>query len=247
MRTVIVTGGTKGIGLAIVRALAADGYRAIAIARRRSSELAEAEEAAAPGAIHFHACDLAKTEALAAHVKALREAFGAPYGLVNNAGIGTSGVLATMADRDIEHLVQVNVTAQLILTKYVVRAMMAGGSHRIVNIGSIVASTGYTGLAPYAATKSALGGFTRALARELGPLGITVNMVAPGFVDTDMTAELNPAQLAQIARRSALGRLASTVDVAAAVLFFLSDAAHSITGTTLTVDGGNTAYRISGK
>jgi 3-oxoacyl-[acyl-carrier protein] reductase len=241
MRTVIVTGGTRGIGLAIVRALAADGYRAIAIARRKSPDLAEAEAAAPAGAIHFHACDLAETEALAGHVRALRTAFGVPYGLVNNAGIGTSGVLATMADQDIQRLVHLNVTAPLLLTKYVVRAMMAGGGARIVNIGSIVASTGYTGLAPYAATKAATGGWTRALARELGPLGITVNTVAPGFVDTEMTAELTASHRAQIARRSALGRLATPENVAAAVLFFLSDAANNITGTTLTVDAGNTA------
>jgi 3-oxoacyl-[acyl-carrier protein] reductase len=240
MRTVIVTGGTRGIGLAIVRALAANGYRAIAIARRGSADLDEAA-AAAPGAIHFHACDLAETDALAGHVQALKAAFGVPYGLVNNAGIGTSGVLATMPDKDIHRLVQLNVTAPLLLTKYVVRAMMAGGGNRIVNIGSIVASTGYSGLAPYAATKAASGGFTRALARELGPLGITVNTVAPGFVDTEMTAELTDSHRAQIARRSALGRLASPADVAAAVLFFLGDAACNITGTTLTVDAGNTA------
>lgn len=241
MRTVIVTGGSRGIGLAIVQALASAGYRAVALARRESPELAAAMAAAASGAVRFHACDLADAAALGGHVRTVQAAFGAPYALVNNAGLGTSGVLATMPDIRIEELVRLNVLSPMLLTKYVVRAMMTGGGSRIVNIGSIVAETGYTGLSVYSATKAALGGFTRALARELGPLGITVNAVAPGFVDTAMTQELNAGQRAQIARRSALGRLADPADVAAAVVFLLSDAARNVTGTVLTVDAGNTA------
>jgi 3-oxoacyl-[acyl-carrier protein] reductase len=243
MRNVIVTGGSRGIGLGIARRLAGDGDRVIALARRETAELAEAARAAerAGGAILFHACDLGDIAALPAVVKALRAEVGPIHALVNNAGIGTSGVLATMADGKIEELVRLNVLAPIILTKYVVRAMMAGGGSRVVNIGSIVASTGYSGLAAYSASKAAMEGFTRSLARELGPLGITVNTVAPGFVDTEMTSELNPGQRAQIARRSALGRMAEVADIAAAVAFLLSEAARNITGTVLTVDAGNTA------
>ncbi len=138
-------------------------------------------------------------------------------------------------------MVRLNVLSPIILTKQVVRAMMASGGSRIVNIGSIVGSTGYSGLAAYSATKAAMTGFTHSLARELGPLGITVNAVAPGFVATDMTEELNAGQRAQIARRSALRRMPEPEDVAAAVLFLLSDAARNITGTVTTVDAGNTA------
>jgi 3-oxoacyl-[acyl-carrier protein] reductase len=243
MRNIIVTGGSRGIGLGIARKLAGGGDRAIVLARRGTAELAEAarEAEAAGGAISFVAADLSDIAGLAGVVKALRGEFGAIYGLVNNAGLGTSGVLATMPDGKIEELVRLNVLSPIVLTKYVVRAMMAGGGARIVNIGSIVATTGYNGLAAYSASKAATAGFTRSLARELGPLGITVNAVAPGFVDTEMTQELNPGQRAQIARRSALHRMPEIADVAEAVAFLLSEAARNITGTVLTVDAGNTA------
>jgi 3-oxoacyl-[acyl-carrier protein] reductase len=243
MRNVIVTGGSRGIGLGIARKLAAGGDCVIALARRETAELAEAarEAEAAGGKIRFVAADLSDIPALAGLVKALRGEFGALYGLVNNAGLGTSGVLATMPDGKIEELVRLNVLSPIVLTKYVVRAMMAGGGARIVNIGSIVAGTGYNGLAAYSASKAATVGFTRSLARELGPLGITVNAVAPGFVDTEMTQELNPGQRAQIARRSALHRMPEVADIAEAVAFLLSEAAKNITGTVLTVDAGNTA------
>ena len=209
MRNIIVTGGSRGIGLGIVRNLAGAGDWVIALARRETPELAAAarEAEAAGGAILFRPCDLGEIEELPGLVKALRGEFGAMYGLVNNAGLGTSGVLATMPDAEIEELVRLNVLSPIVLTKYVVRAMMTGGGSRIVNIGSIVAATGYSGLSAYSATKAAMAGFTRSLARELGPLGITVNAVAPGFVDTEMTAELNPGQRERIARRSALQRM----------------------------------------
>jgi 3-oxoacyl-[acyl-carrier protein] reductase len=243
MRNVIVTGGSRGIGLGIARKLAGGGDRAIVLARRETSDLAAAarEAEAAGGAIFFRPCDLAEIAGLAGVVKALRAEFGPLYGLVNNAGLGTGGVLATMPDGAIEKLVRLNVLSPIVLTKYVVRAMMTGGGARIVNIGSIVGATGYNGLSAYSATKAALAGFTRSLARELGPLGITVNAVAPGFVDTEMTAELNPGQRERIARRSALQRMPEVADVAEAVAFLLSEAAKNITGTVLTVDAGNTA------
>ena len=120
-------------------------------------------------------------------MKELRDDFGAIYGLVNNAGIGTEGLLATMRNSEIEALIRLNVLSPIVLTKYVVRHMMADGAGRIVNISSIIASTGYNGLSVYAATKAAASGFTRSLAREVGKLGITVNAIAPGFVDTELT------------------------------------------------------------
>jgi 3-oxoacyl-[acyl-carrier protein] reductase len=245
VRNVVVTGGTRGLGIAIARKLAADGYRAIAVARQQNDHFAacvQQAEATAPGSLRFAAFDLNDIAFIPKFVASLSEEFGPLHGLVNNAGLGTSGILATLADPQIERLLRLNVTSPITLTKYAVRAMMVGGAGgRIVNISSVVASTGYSGLSVYAASKAALAGFTRSLAREIGPLGITVNCVAPGFVDTDMTGGMKPAQRAQIIRRSALRRLPDAKDVAAAVAFLVSDAAGNVTGTTVTVDAGNTA------
>jgi 3-oxoacyl-[acyl-carrier protein] reductase len=160
---------------------------------------------------------------------------------VNNAGIGTNGTLALMHNSRIEELIRINLLSPIILTKYVVRRMMAEGGGRIVNIASITGATGSAGLSVYGATKSALIGFTRSLAREVGPLGINVNAVAPGFVETELTGSLDEPQRQQIARRSALGRLTRADDVAGAVEFLLGSLADGITGTVLTVDAGATA------
>lgn len=246
MPNVIVTGGSRGLGLGIAKTLCAAGHDVIAIARRESEALTEAMNATSPGSgsLHFVAFDLGCLSDLPRLVKHIGATYGPIFGLVNNAGIGTSGVLATMRDADIETLVRINTLSTLLLTKYVVRAMMAdkervGG--RIVNISSIVSATGFSGLSVYSATKSALIGFTRSLAREVGTLGVTVNAVAPGFIDTEMTNALDEQQRDKIARRSALRRMAGVEDVAHAVEFLLSDRAKNITGTTITVDAGNTA------
>jgi 3-oxoacyl-[acyl-carrier protein] reductase len=240
MRSVIVTGGSRGLGLAIAQTLARAGFRVIAVARSEGPLLAKAR-AALPQALHFQAGDLGDIASLAPLARSLRKAYGPIYGLVNNAGIGTAGVLATLPDAKIEELVRLNVVSPVTLTKYLVRPMMTERAGRIVNISSVVASNGASGLSVYGATKAALLGFTRSLAREVGQLGITVNAVAPGFVATDMTLELDAAQRAKIIQRSALKRLADTADVAHAVEFLVSDRAANITGTVITVDAGSTA------
>jgi 3-oxoacyl-[acyl-carrier protein] reductase len=241
MRNVIVTGGSRGLGLGIAQKLAASGFSVIAVARSETDALRDAAAQAKTGALHFHPFDLADIAAIPAFVKALRAEHGTLYGLVNNAGLGTAGILSSMPDAAIERLVRLNTLSPLTLTKYVVRSMMTGLGGRIVNISSVVASTGYSGLSVYSATKSSLLGFTRALAREIGPLGITVNAVAPGFIDTEMTHDLTPAQRAQIANRSPLKRMPEIADVASAVDYLFSENARNITGTVVTVDAGNTA------
>jgi 3-oxoacyl-[acyl-carrier protein] reductase len=243
VHNVLVTGATKGIGLAIAQRLAANGYRVVAVARQRNDGFDDAQRqanAAAPGCLEFRAFDLTALDAIPAFIAALTSEFGPWHGLVNNAGIGTAGILATLADRQIEQLLRLNVASPIAMTKYMVRAMMTGRSGRIVNISSIVASTGYSGLSVYSATKAALAGFTVSLARELGPLGMTVNCVAPGFIETDMTGGMDAQHMEKIARRAALRRLAEADDVAGAVQYLLSDQARNITGITLTVDAGGT-------
>jgi 3-oxoacyl-[acyl-carrier protein] reductase len=244
MRNVIVTGGSRGLGLGIARKLTETGYRAIAVARKQNSELAAAmqeAEIAKPGSFHFVPFDLSEIEGIPDLVKALRKEFGAIYGLVNNAGISFDRTLALMPTSQIEQLVRVNTLSPMVLTKYVVRSMMADGGGRIVNMASITAFTGYSGLSVYGATKASIIGFSRSMAREVGRMGVNVNSVAPGFIETDMTQGLKDEQRGQIARRSALKRLADIGDVANAVEFLLSDKAKNITGTVLTVDAGNTA------
>jgi 3-oxoacyl-[acyl-carrier protein] reductase len=244
MHNVLVTGGSRGIGLAIARRLAGAGYNVIAVARRESDALREAIGAATKegnGGLHFRSLDLSEIDAIPAFVKALRDEFGAIYGLVNNAGIGTEGLLATMHNSEIEALIRLNVLSPVILTKYIVRHMMADGAGRIINMSSIIASTGYNGLSVYGATKAAATGFTRSLAREVGKLGITVNAIAPGFIDTELTHDLGPEQRQRIAGRSALRRLPDVDDVARMVEYLLGEGGRNITGSVLTVDAGNTA------
>jgi 3-oxoacyl-[acyl-carrier protein] reductase len=244
MRSVIVTGGSRGLGLGIARRLTGEGYRVIALARKETNQLTSAMREADrdnPGSFHFVPFDLAQIEDISTLVRTVRKRFGPIYGLVNNAAVSFEGVLSLMHNSQIEQLVRMNTLSPIVLTKYVVRSMMADGGGRVVNVASIIGFTGYSGLAVYGATKASMLGFTRSLAREVGRMGVNVNSVAPGFVDTEMTQGLKDEQRQQIVRRSALGRLAEIDDVANAVEFLLSDKAKNITGTVLTVDAGNTA------
>jgi 3-oxoacyl-[acyl-carrier protein] reductase len=244
VHNIIVSGGSRGLGLAISRLLAGEGYRVIAVARRLSDELtAESRAAAATGrgGIEFRACDLSDLSQIAPLVRSIRADFGPIYGLVNNAGLGTSGLLSTMRDPEIQRLVQLNTISPILLSKYAVRSMMTQRQGRIINMASIVASTGYSGLSVYSATKASLIGFTHSLAREVGQLGITVNAIAPGFVATEMTHELTASQREKISRRSALHRMPEPIDVANSVRFLLGEGGRNITGTVITIDAGNTA------
>ena len=244
MHNVIVTGGSRGLGLGTALRLVHAGYRVIAIARSSNCKLEEAireVETIRPGAFQFVQFDLTEIKGIQGVVRELRKKFGPIYGLVNNAGISFDGPLAMMPVTQIEQLIQTNTLSPIVLTKYVTRTMMADGGGRIVNIASITAVTGYSGLTAYGATKSAMIGFTHALAREVGSMGINVNAVAPGFVETDMTAGLKGENLQRITRRSALRRLPEVEDIANAIEFLMGPGAKNVTGTVLTVDAGNTA------
>jgi len=241
MRNVLVTGGTRGVGLAVACRMAVDGYRVFALGRTESEALTKAMADVPAGVLNFVPFDLMQVDVIPDLVREMKAEHGPFYGLVNNAALGTEGLLSNMHNSDIEKLIKLNTVSPVVLTKYVVRGMMTAGEGRIVNISSIIASTGYSGLSVYGATKAAMLGFTRSLAREVGRLGINVNAFAPGFMDTEMTRSMATGQRVKIASRAALKRLAEVEDVASIVAYLMSDAARNITGTVMTVDAGNTA------
>ncbi|WP_338589247.1 SDR family oxidoreductase [Shewanella khirikhana] len=240
MKNVIVTGSAKGLGLEISKQLAAAGYKVIGISRTATKEY-ESLQAEYSTKVFFYQFDFANTAHISALVKRVTKEHGRIYGLINNAALGHDGVLATMHESDIAEVLKVNVEAPILLTKYVSRSMLLSKTGRIVNVGSIIGSTGFNGLSVYGATKSALHGFTKSLARELGKAQITVNTLAPGYMETNMTDGLIGDKLEKIKRRSCLDRLAKVSDAASMALFLISENASGITGATFTVDAGSTA------
>jgi 3-oxoacyl-[acyl-carrier protein] reductase len=240
MKIVVVTGATRGLGLAIARQCIVDGYKVVAVGRSMSEELAFFMQEH-PERIFFERYDFSDTAGIHLFATQITKKYGRPWGLVNNAAIGRDGVLATLHERDIADLIKINVEAPILLTKYLLRSMLINRGGRIINVSSIIAVTGFNGLSVYGATKAALAGFTKSLAREVGKAGITVNTLAPGFMETSMTSALQGDKFESIKRRSPLGYLAKVEDAAFAVSYLLSEKSSSVTGTTITVDAGSSA------
>ena len=241
-RVVIVTGGSRGLGAGLVSAFLANGDHVATCARSRTAviEAWEADPAVADR-FSFSPVDLADPHQVDAFVKSVSQRWGAAHVLVNNAGIARDAILAVASDDDIDAVIDLNLKGTLRITRSTVRQMLAAGrGGRIINVSSIVGLSGYRGLAVYSATKASLDGMTRALARELGTRGITVNSVAPGYLRTEMSHGLDASQLQQIVRRTPAGRLGEPRDVARAVLFLSAPEADYITGHTLVIDGGLT-------
>lgn len=237
-RLVLVTGTSSGLGAATARRLLEQGDQVVGISRRP----VDPGDFGDAGSGYTHVCqDLSVLDELPGLVKELVARHGAPYGLVNNAASGGDGLLPTMHNTDIARVLHLDLLAPIVLTKYVVRHMLVAREGRVVNVSSIVARTGYRGLSVYGAAKGGLEGFTRSLARDVGPRGVTVNCVAPGFLDTEMTASLGGDDLDRIRRRSPLSRFARPEEVAGAVSYLLAPEAAGVTGTVLTVDAGSTA------
>lgn len=240
MKNVLITGAARGLGLAIANRLVRDGYKVIGIGRTLTEEYQSLIDQSSDSQVSFQSYDLNELDGIPSLVSSITKNVGPLYGLVNNAAIGLDGVLATMHASDISRVLRVNLEAPILLAKFACRSMLARKEGRVVNVSSIIATTGFNGLSVYGASKAGLSGFTRSLARELGRTNITVNCVAPGFMSTDMTAALEGDKLESIRRRAPLG-LAEPKDAAGAVAYLLSEDARRVTGTTVTVDGGSTA------
>ncbi len=241
-RVVVVTGGSRGLGAGIVRSYLASGDRVATCARSSTPEVeAWVADADTSGRFLFERADLADPDDARRFVDAVVERWGGIDVLVNNAGVARDGILGLFSDDDLDTVVDLNLKGTLYVTRQVSRRMLARRSGSIVNISSIVGLSGYRGLAVYSATKAALDGLTRALARELGSRGITVNSVAPGYLRTEMSHGLDEGQLAQIVRRTPAGRLGDPEDIARVVQFLTAPGNDYLTGQVIVVDGGLTA------
>ncbi|MBX3663768.1 MAG: 3-oxoacyl-ACP reductase FabG [Burkholderiales bacterium] len=238
-RLALVTGASRGIGRGIALALGAAGAKVVGTATTAAGAEGISRELAAagiPGAGYaMDVNDGAQTESA---LEDIRKQWGEIAILVNNAGITRDNLLMRMKDEEWDAIMSTNLTSVYRLSKAVIRGMMKARSGRIINVTSVVGTMGNAGQSNYAAAKAGVEGFSRALAREVGSRNITVNCVAPGFIDTDMTRALGEAQRESLVNQIPLARLGNVEDVAGAVVYLASDAASYVTGTTLHVNGG---------
>lgn len=240
MDKIVVTGASKGLGLNICEKLLSSNYKVIGVSRTLSNEFKLLQEKY-PKELCFIEYDFNNTCGIQKLSRHIIKEFGNIYGLINNAALGYDGILTTMHEKEIHELIMVNIEAPILLTKYISRSMLINRVGRIINIGSIIGSTGFSGLSVYGATKSSIEGFSKSLSRELGKANITVNTLAPGYMETSMTNGISDRKLDSIKRRSPLGNLVTVDDVSNAILYLLSKETKNITGTTITVDAGSTA------
>lgn len=239
-RTAIVTGGSRGIGLAIARRLATDGYDLLVTYQRdaNSAETARQELVALGGTVEILAADIATADGAASTIETALAILGSIDVLVNNAGITRDTLVMRMSEADWDDVVDTNLKGAFLVSKAVLRPMMRRRSGRIINLTSVVGQVGNAGQANYASAKAGLIGLTKSLAKEVGSRNITVNAIAPGFIQTRLTDVLKDEQKAAILGQTPLGRFGQTEDVAAGVAFLASDDASFITGHVLTIDGG---------
>ena len=238
----IISGGSRGLGLATVERLLARGDHVATFSRSGSAGLAKLASAH-PERLLAAEVDAADAVAVRGFVEQVAKRFGRIDHCIANAAIAAEGVLATLPDAEIDTMLAVNLKGSIVLVREAVRQMLVQEARAHVHpsitvISSVVAARGSPGLSVYAATKAGVEGFARSLAREVGPRGIRVNAIAPGFLETDLSATLSAEDKARIARRTALGRLGVPADIVGAIEFLTSPAAGFITGQVITIDGG---------
>jgi len=234
-----VTGASRGIGRAIAIRLAADGRHVVGFARTAESlETLRAEITAAGGSCEMEVCDVGDGTALATAIEAVAERHSRLDIMVNNAGITRDGLILRMSDEDFDDVLRVNLRSAFIACRTAARPMMRGRFGRIINIGSVSGIVGNAGQANYSAAKAGLIGLTKSIAKELGGKGITANVIAPGFIDTDMTTALPAAIREAVLPAIAVKRFGTGNDIAAAASYIASDESGYVTGHVLSVDGG---------
>lgn len=237
----LVTGGSRGLGAGLVQAYLDAGYCVETCARTPTDTVRDWErDPEHKDRFHFSQADVADSDEAERFVKHAVARWGRIDVLVNNAGVAREGVIGLFGDEALDQVVDLNIKGTVYVTRAASRVMLARRAGSIVNVSSVVGLSGYRGLSVYGATKAALDGLTRALARELGSRGITVNSVAPGYLRTEMSHGLDDDQLDQISRRTPLGRLGEPDDVARVVLFLTDPANKFLTGQVVVVDGGLT-------
>lgn len=237
-KVALVTGASRGIGKAIALNLLAQGATVIGTATTESGAEAITEYIQASGTGRGGALDVTQPEQIESFLKDLVAEFGTPTILVNNAGITRDNLLMRMKDDEWDDIIQTNLNSVYRITKACLRGMMKAREGRIINITSVVGVMGNAGQTNYAAAKAGVIGFSKSLAREVGSRGITVNTVAPGFIDTDMTKALPQEQRDALAQQIPLGRLGNPEDIAKAVTFLAGDSGAYVTGQTLNINGG---------
>ena len=238
-KVILISGGSRGLGRGLVETMLKDGNR-VATFSRASSSFVETCFQHYPDSFFWEAVDGSNTDGIKQFARMVMDRYARIDVLINNAGIGTDGIITLMSEDDIRRILSVNLEAAIHLSRACLKSMMQQSSGCIVNISSVNALRGHSGVAVYSATKAALDGLTRSLARELGPLGIRVNSVAPGYFQSEMSEALTEAQQSRIVHRTPLGRLGTIDDLVGIIRFLISAEAGFITGQTIVVDGGLT-------
>jgi len=235
-KIIIISGISKGLGFGIAKKLLAEGWKIAGFSRKKNNQIKMLEKKFKNDFL-FQTLDINEHNNFDKFLSRVKK-MGKIYALINNAGMVNEDLLAIQKEDDVKKLINTNLLGPILLTRKVIKYMMINNLGRIINISSIVAKSGYKGTVAYSSTKSGLEGMTRSLSRELGGRNITVNSVAPGYMKTDLTKNMDPNKLKQIIRRTPLGRAGDVEDVVGLVHFLLKKEASFISGQTILVDGG---------